>query len=109
MEAKWTPGPWSIESETSHNGEFAIIAPDGTHPDPWNIAQTYGSVGHGEGEDEALANARLIAAAPDLAEAVRRQVENIERWRETGIPATPEESKSIYEQLLAALTRATGG
>lgn len=38
-----------------------------------------------------------------LRAAIKRQVENIDRWRETGEPASPEESKSIYEQLVAAL------
>ena len=36
--------------------------------------------------------------------ACRRQVENIERWLQTGVPAGPGESKEIYEQLKAALT-----
>lgn len=103
MEAKWTPGPWSIESETSHNGEFAIIAPDGTHPDPWNIAQTYGSVGHGEAEDEALANARLIAAAPDLAEALRLLLADVEQY-----PAYQRPVHAV-DVARSALTRATGG
>lgn len=54
------------------------------------------------------ADARLIAAAPCMLAAIKRQVENIERWRETGTPADPEESRSIYEQLLAALSKAEG-
>ena len=37
--------------------------------------------------------------------AVLRHVEVIERWLRTGIPAGPEESRSIYEQLCAALGR----
>lgn len=38
-----------------------------------------------------------------LRAAVTRQVANIERWQETGVPARPEESKEIYEQLKTAL------
>jgi len=38
-----------------------------------------------------------------LEAACRRQVANIEHWLETGEPAGREESKSIYEQLNAAL------
>lgn len=41
----------------------------------------------------------LEARIQVLEAAVRRQVENIERWLETGEPASAEESKSIYEQL----------
>lgn len=35
--------------------------------------------------------------------AIKRQVDNIDRWRATGESASPEESKSIYDQLCAAL------
>lgn len=38
-----------------------------------------------------------------LLAALQRQVDNIERWLETDIPASPEESKSIYEQMVSAL------
>lgn len=41
-----------------------------------------------------------------LVEALARQVKNIERWMESGIPAGPEESKSIYDQMKAALLKA---
>ena len=38
-----------------------------------------------------------------LQNAASRQVQNIERWIETGVPADAEESKSIYDQLKSAL------
>lgn len=50
----------------------------------------------------------MIDAAPNMLAALRRQLANIERWIETGIPATPEESKSIYEQMKAAVDKAEG-
>lgn len=40
--------------------------------------------------------------------AVARQVENIDRWRETGIAAGPYESREIYEGLRAALAKMGG-
>ncbi len=46
---------------------------------------------------------RQAARLELLHAAIKRQVDNIERWRETGKPASPDESKSIYEQLVAAL------
>lgn len=96
---KWTKGPWTVDG--APDNQIVWSGPD----------ERVCFLAHSDGRDEDrdIATGRLIAAAPDLAAAVRRQVENIERWRETGIPASPEESKSIYEQLLAALTRATGG
>ena len=93
----WDSDP--IEGDPLNRVRFRVVARGKT------VTQCY----YSSSDEQAEFDARLIAAAPDLAAAVRRQVENIERWRETGIPATPEESKSIYEQLLAALTRATGG
>ena len=41
--------------------------------------------------------------AERLRAAVQRQVDNIHRWRATGMSASQEESQSIYEQLFAAL------
>lgn len=57
---------------------------------------------------ECGANANLIAAAPDLLAALKRQQANISHWLETGIPATPEESKSISGQIDAAIAKAEG-
>lgn len=48
-----------------------------------------------------------FAAAHQMREAIARQVANIERWMETGAPADADESRSIYEQLRAALAAAT--
>ncbi|MFD2234792.1 hypothetical protein [Phaeospirillum tilakii] len=52
--------------------------------------------------------AHLRADKAKLAEAVERQVANIERWLETGEAADADESKSIYDQLVAALAAAKG-
>lgn len=54
-----------------------------------------------------VANAYLIAAAPDMLAALQRQAANIARWLETGIPAGPEESRQIAEQINAAISKAT--
>ena len=66
MSAEHTPGPWKIE-----DGEvgYALVSPDGT----WlaDIPSWTGSV---ETASEASANARLIAAAPLLLEALENIV-----------------------------------
>lgn len=43
-----------------------------------------------------------------LEAALKRQVDNVERWMETGVPADAEESRSIYEQMVSALREARG-
>lgn len=50
----------------------------------------------------------LFAAAPEMYEALSRQAGNIRRWLETGVPASPDESRSISEQIDAALAKAEG-
>lgn len=40
-----------------------------------------------------------------LEAALQRQVDNVERWMETGVPADAAESRSIYEQMVCALRR----
>ena len=63
-EKKWTPGPWGWQ-RVRDTGEFQIVG------DGWgitNVAPLLRAGGCVEGE----ANAHLIAAAPDLVEALDR-------------------------------------
>ena len=64
-QARHTPGPWWVdETFTIWTGGLAIAYADGSH-----VAHTTRGF---EGPDgEAYANARLIAAAPDLLEALK--------------------------------------
>ena len=55
LEAKYSPGPWSVAKKSKLTG--AVVAEDGEMVcDP---------TGAGRYEDEAEANARLIASAPE--------------------------------------------
>ena len=69
----WTPGPWYIAAldDQEEATEFDILAPDGEE-EPWHIAKTYGNI------DGEKANARLIAAAPEMAEALANMVEIVD-------------------------------
>lgn len=60
-------------------------------------------------DEERWANAKLLAASWDMLQALRIQVANIEHWIETGEPAGPEESKDIYDRMVAAIRKAEGG
>lgn len=74
-ETKWTPGPWSCMSESAYKG---VYVDDCVH----SVSKRAGkadiiclSPSHEEYELSAAmwdANARLIAAAPDLYEALQR-------------------------------------
>ena len=71
--SKHTPGPWSIFTDEKHKHNAGIEA-DGFsiicigYPDE-TLAMDVSGV-HGRTEEETQANARLIAAAPDLLEAL---------------------------------------
>jgi len=58
-------GPW----KTSHNGTSVVMANDKTYK---LVASVFGDRDDCYPDDAMLANARLIAAAPDLLHAVRR-------------------------------------
>jgi hypothetical protein len=66
--SKHTPGPWQVEKESGSHS----ITNRSFEGDEWCIAEVYKET------DMAMANANLIAAAPDLLEAlidVRRALE----------------------------------
>ena len=65
--SKYTPGPWEFDS---HGGCFYVLGPKGEmiadgDTDEGYITRMRG-VGRGATEEEQGANARLIAASPDL-------------------------------------------
>jgi hypothetical protein len=70
-ETKHTPGPWKIKGPSieclphTDGGDYAILS------DELIIAETFERVAAGKAEP-ALANARLIAAAPELLEACEK-------------------------------------
>ena len=64
--SKHTPGPWRVQPYTWQRGNVSVFAPRfGRAPYGACVAHTPCSDGVG-GADGALANARLIAVAPDL-------------------------------------------
>jgi hypothetical protein len=68
MSAKHTPGPWWHDPDAEGFHPFVIRASDGDDV-PWLIAGIAGGVGvidEASDVDHAEANARLIAAAPEL-------------------------------------------
>lgn len=97
-----TPGPWVVGDTYAVGGGLTIH-----QPGHWVSLAEVRRVGPPTQLD--LANARLIAAAPELLAALKRQQANIRRWLDTGVPADAQESKSISEQIDAAIKVAEGG
>lgn len=101
--AKHTPGPWVVE--TPMPDEYAIVQA-GLETYEWQFIATV-SVGiPAEGlmpRQEAKANARLIAAAPDLLAALRDLVAFTERQTATW----PDQPQSLTAAR-AALTKTEG-
>jgi hypothetical protein len=97
--SRHTPGPWAAVPGTKNKTAYV------RGPEQEAIADVLKySVGYKQQE----ANALLIAAAPEMLEALERQVENIRHWLDTGIPANAEESESMYNQMFDAISKAIG-
>lgn len=90
-----TPGPWEV---TTHPNQSAILITAG--------ANIIAVPGYTENDDEYAANARLIAAAPDLLEALRCHYDDACDRGET----TDEDGKEYddYRAIRRAIEKATG-
>ena len=58
--SKHTPGPWTANKPTQSNGRAEV------HAGPMLVAQAFNWLLDAEGDEQCWADARLIAAAPDL-------------------------------------------
>jgi hypothetical protein len=111
--SKHTPGPWTLFQDQSvrhyagiEAGKLSIVAIGY----PELIPAMDDSGVHGRTEEEALANALLIAAAPDLLEALEKCLYIIGHpkdepetlWR------TDDELKDAYESAVSAIAKAKG-
>ena len=109
-----TPGPWTASGCTVYAGEMMLgctycegnrelhpVICDSELPDSTGI--------HGSGWDEAGANARLIAAAPDLLQALRACVKDMEGLLGLSDFGNPTEEDFPLAIARAAIAKAEGG
>ena len=96
MTAKHTPGPWAYHNTPT---PFIYVNAGGLP-----ICQIYTSTAHGQSIGEQFANARLIAAAPELLEALQRLSAQCTRLSLPGQPETDAEKTAR-----AVIAKATGG
>lgn len=67
MSENWMPGPWEIDEE---NTCLSVRVSGNIKPGArWRVA-TVGSVGRSKSDEQDMATAHLIAAAPDLYDAL---------------------------------------
>lgn len=90
---KRTPGPWFVK--TTPEGRFGINSRD------FYIAETIG----GLGPTKTKANANLIAAAPDLLEALEALEAINAHWEAGNFSRQPH----LWETMKAAIAKAKGG
>ena len=111
MDAKHTPGPWCVEDDTFLVWGACQLGDDGT-PDFFGIPVARAETSH-EWErhygyqrrpGETDANARLIAAAPELLEALCRLM----RPATEAIAQTAEEMEADFAFARAAIAKAKG-
>ena len=92
MSAEHTPGPWVVYDDSNNGKTNRIeIAARGK-----TVARIYHSV-----PEEDLPNARLIAAAPDLLEALQYMV--------NACPAIDPSGEDAHARAQAIIAKATGG
>ncbi len=63
--SKHTPGPWAANKPTQSNGRAEVYA------GPMLVAQAFNWMLDAEGDEQCWADARLIACAPELLEALK--------------------------------------
>lgn len=103
MEAKFTRGPWRLEPNTRTYGEIACMwsIPESLEPQGWIHIVTDEPFALPHGEEQA-ANARLIAAAPDIYEAL----ELLSRLLDGEASSTEEAWRIAGDKTRAALAKA---
>ena len=105
MTTKHTPGPWFYKHEkgwhdiVTHHGEL----PDGS-PNSWTVASI-----NTRREPEHEANARLIAAAPELLEALQSSDRAMSTAKHGYAFEIVAHDSVVRTMIRAAIAKATGG
>lgn len=101
----YTPGPWIIEKHwLGEGGGIAIDATDPLDGENFEVCEVWGIDSDRKHDERSRANALLIAAAPDLLEALRFLAESAddpEFWHDHG-------KERVREVARAAIAKAEG-
>jgi hypothetical protein len=99
MSTQHTPGPWAVRTHWSNKEAFEVYPTHGGNDPDFGEWSAIVEVGDCQYEEESEANALLIAAAPDLLNAVRFLLSNPDNRI----------SKADRDAAYAAIAKATGG
>lgn len=96
-----TPGPWIAGVSMYFDVEvFSVVSPTNTG----RLLAITGDTGKDD-EAESMANARLIAAAPDLLEALAMVRDADDDCRRDGLPTIPQLARYKIDAAIAKATR----
>jgi hypothetical protein len=100
-ENEHTPGPWKVGSSTPDGSRVVAIAPIA-----WCGANSsFSAASQSISAKQALANARLIAASPDLLEALEMVRDADDDCKMDGLPTIPGPARARID---AAIAKAKG-
>lgn len=96
---EYTPGPWNAKYANDGCGDIGIVGDGGV------VAECFHEIRekNERANRECIANARLIAAAPDLLEALKAARDELDEYR-----VDTNSMPSTLEIIDAAITKATG-
>ena len=100
-ENKFTPGPWKVITKGSGNSFWVRVAVDGHHTVAWLDYWTDTDCTSQKAQSEQIANANLIAAAPDLLEALEDTLDLCESYQSG-------HNSAIAERARVAIAQAKG-
>lgn len=104
MDTKHTPGPWTYTPQPVESNGFYIQTFDMSHRNTF-IGEAGGGL---QTPQEIKANAKLIAAAPDLLEALEALMEEYENIGNTGdCGYFAADQQEVYIKAMAAIRKAT--
>lgn len=104
-QANPTPGPWTTTLAVQRNTDFAEHIKVKADND-WTMAEVRHWHHHEGGPEMAEANARLIAAAPDLLEACEAALPALSAHEQTGCDCPDSEAARLIR---AAIAKVKGG
>lgn len=110
MSAKHTPGPWALSTVRTQVGWCHKVGPFPSRRGESHACVYEDGISNSPPVDsELLANARLIAAAPELLEVLRALVEQVANVKVVHIPgADPKRFHDAFTEARAAIAKAEG-